>query len=425
MKTLKILLFFSSISICVAEGFDPSKPLRILPLGQPECLNVYNDELKESGDSITDNPQIDENLPTLLGRLKKILNKGRQLKLHRSSIDLSKLIYDLPDLETANSPEEFIKQYDNFYAQTPAGYRVYFVSSDPRYGLKYVVWSPLQDGPESPWLLSIAGTQTLKDWVADTDLGRKQLDRLSQLFSRCLFRDANDKFIFDRKLLIMGHSLGGGLAQALGYEVQRRLLMQMPEGTLSPIEVVTWNAFGAQHLVERVQKYQPEIIEGVRFTNYFVEGDLVSKVGLHIGKTFRVQAVPSFTKEKLGFVKAHKMITILEMVGTDPYQLEKAEELKPPFLNKITYLSKLGVLFTGLPAVKYSIKRHDITDMIAGSAELAANRKFTDSSSRQLMAYIKQLSLSHRDFFMRDGHKLFADDLMTRISRAEKSFYKQ
>lgn len=425
MKTLKILLLFSSISICVAEGFDPSKPLRILPLGQPECLNVYNDELKESGDSITDNPQIDENLPTLLGRLKKILNKGRLLKLHRSSVDLSKLIYDLPDLETANSPEEFIKQYDNFYAQTPAGYRVYFVSSDPRYGLKYVVWSPIQDGPESPWLLSIAGTQTLKDWVADTDLGRKQLDRLSQLFSRCLFRDANDKFIFDRKLLIMGHSLGGGLAQALGYEVQRRLLTQMPEGTVSPIEVVTWNAFGAQHLVERVQKYQPEIIEGVRFTNYFVEGDLVSKVGLHIGKTFRVQAVPSFTKEKLGFVKAHKLLTILEMVGEDPYQLDQAQELQPPFFSKITYLSKLGVLFTGLPAATYSIKRHDITDMIVGSAELASKRKFTDSSSRQLMAYIKQLSLSHRDFFMRDGHKLFADDLMMRISKAEKSFYMQ
>jgi hypothetical protein len=425
MKTLKILLFFSSISICVAEVVDPSKPLRLLPLGQPECLNVYNDELKASGDSISDNPQIDENLPTLLGRLKKILNKGRQLKLHRSSIDYSKLIYDLPDLETATSPEDFIQQFDNFYSQTPAGYRIYFVSSDPRYGLKYVVWSPLQEGPDSPWLLSIAGTQTLKDWVADTDLGRKQLDRLSQLFSRCLFRNADNQFIFDRKLLITGHSLGGGLAQALGYEIQRRLLTQLPEGTSSPIEVVTWNAFGAQNLVERVQKYQPEIIEGVRFSNYFVEGDFVSKIGLHIGKTFKIQAVPSFPKEKLGFVKAHKMLTILDMVGNDPYQLEQAQELQPPFFSKITYLSKIGFLFTGLPAATYSIKRHDITDMIVGSAEMASKRKFTENSSRLLMSYIKQLSISHRDFLMRDGHKLFADNLMTRISRAEKSFYKQ
>jgi len=414
MKTKIISLLMASLAGALqAQSFSPSRVLA-RSLTEPSCLQVQADEMPADPNPILANKQIDENLPSLLGRLKKILKQGQKYALHHLAMRSARVVYELSDLETTRKPEKFFDGFLNFVKQIPAGYSLYYAFSDPRYGLKYAFFSPTTETTDTPWILAVAGTQTMKDWIADTDLGRKQLERLSRLFTKCLFRDSTGRMLFDRKLLVTGHSLGGGLAQALAYEIQRRLLPFMPEGTESPLTLVTWNAFGGRELVEKVGTYNAELARTMDMTNYFVQRDVVSKIGTHIGWTREM--IPS---PPMGAIAAHSMATIESLVGPDSYTFATFAEATPPFSERITGLTRLGPFFVNVPPVFFYARRNERLDVLMGAAKLAADVGARAPGTNSLMLYIRLLANDERERMLHDGQLLLADSFMRSLAQSE------
>ncbi len=414
MKNYLYALFIIS-SVSRAQQSGAIRPIRVMSLTEPTCLEVQADELPPDPSPFLSNPGIDEKMPSMLGRLKKILKQGQQFELHQMGMKTAKMIYDLPDLETARKADKFVDDFFAFLNKIPSGYSLYYAFSDPRFGLKYAILRPNAETQATPWILTIAGTQTMKDWIGDADLGRKQLERLSRLFTKCLFRSADGQMLFNRKLLVTGHSLGGGLAQAISYEILRRLAPAMPDGAVSPVTLVTWNAFGAQELVGRVGAYDPALGAVLDSTNYFVRGDLVSKIGHAIGTTREM--VPDTA---LGVAGAHKMDTIIALAGEDSYLLNRFNEAAPPFAGALTGLSKLGFLFVSVPQGIFQARRLQRVNILTGAADLTANTYQRNPATNQIMRYIRQLAADEKERMLHDGQSLQADSMMKSINDSDK-----
>ena len=212
----------------------------------PDCLNVPNEAAVKAWKI--------EGLAELLGQEEKVEEKVQinKASLFGTGYIFSDIVYLAPDLETAETPEAFVAQYKDFISKIPNGYQLYHLSSDPQNGLKYAIFRPAAGSQYAPWVLSVAGTQTLLDKIVDGLMGRAQMDRLSQLFTKCLFQNEKGQTVLDIPLVFVGHSLGGGLAQALYHQIQGRLSALRGRGYASPLSLVTFNAFGGQELLAQI-----------------------------------------------------------------------------------------------------------------------------------------------------------------------------
>lgn len=206
----------------------------------------------------------------------------RQRDLTLLSVQASQASYKLPDLRVFRDVKDYVGDFRTFQALIPAGYVVFGADADIESGLKYVIFKPVT--PDHPWVLAFTGTSGLIDVLSDVGLGSSQFEQLKgmiQIFSKLPgFSNA--------ELLVTGHSLGGGLAQAAAHEIQRERDAQR-----NPARVIlrTWNAFGAQELIQRVcTKCDPGLLARLDAANYFIQGDAVSRVGTHFGPTYEMIA---------------------------------------------------------------------------------------------------------------------------------------
>jgi pimeloyl-ACP methyl ester carboxylesterase len=235
----------------------------------------------------------------------------RELR-HALALQASGLVYDLSDVTIAKSGRDLIAKHAEFRSKIPAGYRPFHYMADRTSGLKYLVLEP--ENPAAPWIFSFAGTENVFDWLGNLGLGRAQfadIEGWTHFFTNRNYLDVGGTPLGDRDWILTGHSLGGGLAQALAYRIQKRRAAL----GLVPVqmEVVTFNAFGAADLAEGVGVAPlSSIVDSLRASHYFVTGDPVSKIGRHIGPTRELKMTAPARWNVLEMARRHSMKVVRE-----------------------------------------------------------------------------------------------------------------
>ncbi len=412
MKIIALLLAIFSYSSLYAQG-------------DPDCLNVAFDAPLPDF-QFKDLPNEPPQRAAVEDMLRSHFKKAEE---HFLALKMADVVYALPDLEHDLTPAQFISEFQNFISKIPEGYRLYHAFSDPKSGLKYAIFAPWIERVSTPWILSLTGTETTLDWIGNASYGELQLRRLSSLFTQCLFQDSAGKPKLDRHLLITGHSLGGGLAQGLYHEIQRRLQPLLQMGYKSPLKLFTWNAFGGIELVQNnvSRRFNPQFIQEDAVFNYFVKGDIVSRIGQHIGPTYEL--VGRNPTENLGIKKAHVLKTMLEIAGDNPL----ISFLNPPQVDIVPiaglaqlkkYAPGIDLLFF-VPAVLYikaSITgKH--TKLIGQTAELAAKIGPIPRGLPHLMKYLNVLSANEIERLGKTN--IHAQELQIKMNQANKVFNDQ
>jgi hypothetical protein len=190
---------------------------------------------------------------------------AKQRKLHHESLTLSSNVYSL------NVPEgyELVKEYDD-NGILGTGFQAYILKdkNNPK-DLKVV----------------IAGTNGILDWMDNVKFGSRQFKSFKEDLLSGL-----DKHLADGgNVHISGHSLGGGLAQYFSYQLRENFSENFPNKSLEnsgtgEIHTVTWNAFGAQKMAERIfgKPLNPEYKEtsfDYATVHYTTNSDPVAELG--------------------------------------------------------------------------------------------------------------------------------------------------
>lgn len=222
-------------------------------------------------------------------------------------------IYDAPELDGAKSAAELVQQHRRFLGSIPADYEVSYLITDPATGFKAAVYRPTSAArKELPTVVAIAGTQSKKDLAADLNWGLSQAR--SAAYAK-LLTHVQAELARGGEVAVTGHSLGGGLAQVLGYDLARTN-PQAPER----VRVVSWNGFGAKEALQRLGRWSDADAARLRATSYFHPRDPVSKLGTHLGETWAIEAVASHTRGGLkGMHESHSMKAVKDL-----FQMERA-----------------------------------------------------------------------------------------------------
>jgi hypothetical protein len=251
------------------------------------------------------------------------------------ALQLSDLIYLLPDLDSKDKALKAREYFAAFKEKMPADLTLALSESDPRTGLRVAAFKPKVTGTKSATmenrtdlLIAIAGTEGIRDSIADFSFGRSQSIHLLKLIDDLLVTQNLPR---NPEIMITGHSLGGGLAQAVAWYLEENL----PARKIKPnIWLFTFNAFGAQELIRKQDKsFTPEKSNLTYAANYFVRGDPVSKLGTHLGPTLELAPEEAEKKSKFklpkfdGFGK-HRIEYVVNLIEDDPTILIKSPEVK-------------------------------------------------------------------------------------------------
>ena len=301
------LLFYSSL----AFGFDE-------PLERRTLTPV--DSHKYPAGTCPGHPLTSRPVPPIALGTNEASARIRRDRDDYAGLAAARMIYALSDLETNQTGDAYVTGMRGFLQGVPEDYELYFLLADGNVGLKYMILRPTSASLK-PWILAIAGTQTVLDWIMDLDLGRAQfaqMQKILRIFTTCQY--LNDGFpLAGAQWIVSGHSLGGGLAQALAYEIQRRRI----QAGMRPVDLrlVTFNAFGARQLIEKSANYDARVMPFLRATNYFVMGDEVSRIGEHIGPTLQLTpagedpATPPRLRAPGEIARRHGIQTVYEIAS--------------------------------------------------------------------------------------------------------------
>ncbi len=292
------------------------------------------------------------------------------------ALQLADLIYLLPDFDSKDTALKAREYFTAFKEKVPPELMLVMSESDPKTGLRVAAFKPKVIGPKSAspgsradLIIAIAGTEGARDSIADFSFGRSQCKHLLTLIDDLL---VSQKMPRNPEILITGHSLGGGLAQAVAWYLEENL----PARKIKPsLWLFTFNAFGAQELIRKQAKsFTPEKSNLTYAANYFVRGDPVSKLGTHLGPTFELAPEEAEKKSKFklpkfdGFGK-HRIEYVVNLIEDDPTILIRAPEVKTErrfydsllsgVMNKTSGFTKL------LPSFTFWVTSKDLPSVMA------------------------------------------------------------
>lgn len=321
--------------------------------------------------------------------------------------DAANAIYQLPDLESVASGAELVTRTVPFIQLLPKGYQFYSYFSEPEAGMKYMLLKPTDDDINKPYILAIAGTQSLLDWIVDVELGRAQLlklSRLVRLFSTCQYLDSHGQPLASHGLIVTGHSLGAGLAQAVAYTIQKSRIDSSL--TAMSVDLVTFNGFGGRSLIEKDEVFDERIPQLLRARNYWVEGDLVSRIGVHIGPTYGLGHPAALEPILKNAIALHVMDTIMELGSPTPLLLSNymtAEPSEPPEARTLDTLASLGRVVRVVPELLYEHRQERIVELLNEAILTLERMNLKDPKNKEAVRYISRLIFA-RELSFRDSN---------------------
>jgi hypothetical protein len=149
------------------------------------------------------------------------------------------------------------------------------------------------DGPQDVFVTDGLEIGSDPDTLAALSLGRTQA--AAPEFAR-MIGDARDAALLDgHGLVFIGPSLGGALAQVAVYETAQMLLAAGANPGTGSLRLLTVDALGGRDAAESLNggTLDPAALDLINGVNLRTEGDLISRIGSHIGGTISFQPVNS------------------------------------------------------------------------------------------------------------------------------------
>lgn len=158
---------------------------------------------------------------------------------------------------------------------------------DPESGFSALLLTPEDGGPV---VISVDGLQvgSRADEVAAATLGRLQVD--SDAF-REMIADAA-QFGAGEGVLFAGPSLGGAVAQVAAYETAEALREAGAPVETGAVRLVTVDPLGGADAARAINAgvLDPDVLALIEAVNIRTEGDIVSRIGSHLGATLTFPA---------------------------------------------------------------------------------------------------------------------------------------
>ncbi len=337
---------------------------------------------------------------------------------HWLAMKASSLVYQLPDLENTQNGSEFIENFVGFVESGVAahirGYHYFDSYSNRQSGLKFAIFAP--DDSSAPWIFAFAGSETAIDWLADLNMGRNQIEHIETMVKKmtdCLYIDNAGNPIAGKNWIITGHSLGGGIAQIFAYKVQSlRTLMRFTPGR---IELVTFNGFGALELALPNSAAAEIVIPQMLTSNYFVQGDIVSRIGQHVGETVEIPT-ESIGIPLIRVAQRHVMSTVEDLLNIDGnMNLSETRRVAPPFSDRLNSLKGAGRVLGFLASNQSDtvIARLQSVNTLHQAVIELSHRSLNNPVDHQLLTYLQILATEYKDHLEAEVQTGFRDQLIT------------
>jgi hypothetical protein len=157
------------------------------------------------------------------------------------------------------------------------------------------------------------------DEVAAATLGRLQVE--SDAFRLMVAEAAAVGILEGRQVEFTGPSLGGAIAQVAAYETAEALVRaQSPLGT-GAVQLVTVDPLGGRDAAEAINggTLDPTALNLIAALNIRTEGDVVSRIGSHIGTTLTLPALDAQgNRVELDAADAHvNVVSLLQNLNSD------------------------------------------------------------------------------------------------------------
>jgi|694.fasta_scaffold01069_41 Ca2+-binding RTX toxin-like protein len=266
---------------------------------------------------------------------------------------------------------------------TPVGYALHGETISNEYGLYVTTYKQIGG---SNYIVSFRGTENApfsassKDWVNNFNEGwpqyRKDAIDIARIVDSIILRDNISQ------VHIVGHSLGGALAQFAAYD----FAVRHAGNHNKRITLTTWNGLGGEWGLRTNRQFNAAHMNGIEANHYFRIDDLVAKLGgSHVGgKT--IALYPPTTKFA-GIKEAHSIEAISESLNNDHMR-----EGKPNYHNftKVSREYVGTILASLLETTDPEIEGNGIHELFAKG--LLQPRAETGLAIAELVAFIVTIS---------------------------------
>jgi hypothetical protein len=188
---------------------------------------------------------------------------------------------------------------------------------DPVSGFSAIRLRP-RDGGDEVFAIDGLEVGSRADEVSAATLGTLQVESAAfrEMIDDALAAALNE----GRGLYFTGPSLGGAVAQVAAYEAAQGLLASGRGYGPGAVELATVDALGGRDAAQALNGgLDPAALNLIDAVNLRTEGDIVSRIGSHIGATLTLPAVDAEgNRVELNAADAHvNVVSLLEVLGRD------------------------------------------------------------------------------------------------------------